>query len=37
MAMIQGGIWLGKTMNKPAYLDAIIDAAQDLINRISIS
>jgi AcrR family transcriptional regulator len=37
IALIQGGIWLSKTMNKPSYLDSIVDSATDLVNRISVA
>ncbi|WP_276480147.1 TetR/AcrR family transcriptional regulator [Paraflavitalea pollutisoli] len=35
MALIEGGILLSKTTNKPAYLNTVLDSVKDMIDAIS--
>lgn len=37
MALIEGGIFLGKTTNKPNYLDTVLETVKDLINNITLT
>ena len=37
IALVEGGILLGKTTNKPAYLDTVLETVKDIVNNISIT
>jgi TetR/AcrR family transcriptional regulator, transcriptional repressor for nem operon len=37
IALVEGGILLGKTMNKPAYLDTVLESVKDLVSNISLA
>ena len=35
MALVEGGILLGRTTNKPAYLDSVLESAKEMVQSIS--
>ncbi|NII25175.1 TetR/AcrR family transcriptional regulator [Pseudoflavitalea sp. X16] len=35
MALVEGGLLLGKTTHKPAYLDMVLETVKDVVNNIS--
>lgn len=37
IALVEGGILLGKTTHKPAYLDTVLEAVKDMVNNIVIT
>lgn len=37
IALVEGGILLGKTTHKPAYLDTVLEAVKDMVNNIAIT